>query len=647
MAIIHQLPTHLADLIAAGEVVERPASAAKELIENAIDAGASRIEIEMEKGGVAYLRVADNGCGMSPEDAPVAFLRHATSKVRQKEDLTAIGTLGFRGEALAAISAVSRIDLLTRQQESVAGLHLHLEAGEIQTQEEAGCPVGTTIIVRDLFFNTPARMKFLKKDFTEAGYILSAVQHAALSRPEIAFTLIRDGKTVFSTDGKGRLFPSVFAVFGKELSADMVSVLQEFPDGVSVEGYIVKPYAGRSNRSMQYFFVNGRYVKSRLLQSALEEAYKNAMLTSKYPSCALFLTLPLSEVDVNVHPAKTEVKFEREKSIFHAVYFACKSALVAGDNIPTLQHNEPETQYESPPIDADPIASNIPSGFPMETDVIEPITPIQTTPTIFSASPTKEDTDDDDIIGDFPISIPPRFPKSPPRERFRAPSAAPTHASLSSSKAEPPPPAADGAGANFSSIPPPEASQPTARVLGECFQTYLIAEDENELFFIDKHAAHERILFNKLRAETEVAQQELITPVVVELTGEETVAIQEQLDAIRQAGFSIDLFGNTSFMIRTAPSYLDAGDIANVIQELAAKALDHRAMESDSFDELLHMIACKAAIKAGSATSREELQHLCEQVLSDENVRSCPHGRPVAVRFTRYELDKLFKRVNP
>ena len=311
MAVIHELSPHLADLIAAGEVVERPSSVAKELVENAIDAGSTRITVEIENGGITYLRIADNGCGMSAEDAPVAFRRHATSKLRTEEDLNAIGTLGFRGEALAAISSVTRIDLFTRQASSIAGLHLHLEAGEIQTQEEAGCPEGTTIVVRDLFFNTPARMKFLKKDFTEAGYILGVVQHAALSHPEIAFTLIRDGKQVFSSDGKGKLIAPVFGVFGKEMTANMIEVPMTERNGMTVHGYIVKPHAGRANRSMQHFFVNGRYVKSRLMQAAMEEAYRNAIITGKYPSGALFLDLPLSAVDVNVHPAKTEVKFSR------------------------------------------------------------------------------------------------------------------------------------------------------------------------------------------------------------------------------------------------------------------------------------------------------------------------------------------------
>ena len=341
MAVIHELSPHLADLIAAGEVVERPSSVAKELVENAIDAGSTRITVEIENGGITYLRIADNGCGMSAEDAPVAFRRHATSKLRTEEDLNAIGTLGFRGEALAAISSVTRIDLFTRQAGSIAGLHLHLEAGEIQTQEEAGCPEGTTIVVRDLFFNTPARMKFLKKDFTEAGYILGVVQHAALSHPEIAFTLIRDGKQVFSSDGKGKLIAPVFGVFGKEMTANMIEVPMTERNGMTVHGYIVKPHAGRANRSMQHFFVNGRYVTSRLMQAAMEEAYRNAIITGKYPSGARFPGSAAVSGRCQRILQKPRSNFRR-KADFSKSYIACKNALAANDNMPHLEHKEKE-----------------------------------------------------------------------------------------------------------------------------------------------------------------------------------------------------------------------------------------------------------------------------------------------------------------
>ena len=649
MAIIHELSPHLADLIAAGEVVERPASVAKELIENAIDAGATRITVEIENGGITYLRIADNGCGMSAEDAPVAFRRHATSKLRTEADLAAIGTLGFRGEALAAISSVARIELFTRQTGAIAGLHLHLEAGEIQVQEEAGCPEGTTMVVRDLFYNTPARMKFLKKDFTEAGYILGVVQHAALSHPEIAFTLIRDGKQVFTTDGKGKLIAPVFAVFGKEMTASMIEVPRTERNGMTVYGYIVKPHAGRPNRSMQHFFVNGRYVKSRLMQAALEEAYRNAIITGKYPSGAVFLELPLAAVDVNVHPAKTEVKFSQEKPVFEAVYVACKNAIMANDNMPHIEHKEKKPSAASPQ-ESTPVYEQ--QRFAVAKPVAQP------------AASAKADDDVPDLE-DFLVAVPPRAQK--PRS-FGMYAAAPR---ILQDETEPrltgrvnvednrlfsqfdKPEKAPAAPTALSTAPQqaPERQQlepldTGARVIGECFNTYLIAEDKDGLILIDKHAAHERILFNKLRAETEMPQQELLTPVVVELTGEEAAAIQSQIEDIRKAGFAIDPFGENSFAVRSVPAYLDSGDVPGVISELAEKAMNSRATVPDRLDDLIHTVACKAAIKAGKATSMTELQDLCDRVLGDDNVRSCPHGRPTMVRLTKYELDKLFKRVN-
>ncbi len=645
MAIIHELSPHLADLIAAGEVVERPASVAKELIENAIDAGSTRITVEIENGGITYLRIADNGCGMSAEDAPVAFRRHATSKLRTEADLAAIGTLGFRGEALAAISAVTRIDLFTRQAGAIAGLHLHLEAGELQAQEEAGCPEGTTMVVRDLFYNTPARMKFLKKDFTEAGYILSVVQHAALSHPEIAFTLIRDGKQVFTTDGRGKLLTPVFSVFGKEMTANMIEVPRTERNGMTVYGYIVKPHAGRPNRSMQHFFVNGRYVKSRLMQAALEEAYRNAIITGKYPSGAVFLELPLAAVDVNVHPAKTEVKFSQEKPVFEAVYVACKNAIMANDNMPHIEHKEKTAPAEKTQEPA-PVYEQQRFAVPKAAE----------SPAV-SAVKKHDDVPD---LEDFLVAVPPRAQKprsfgmyaAAPRILQEEPEPHPVYQPdiAASRLAETDRDSEKLPAVHTESQPSePQKMEPLdsgARVIGECFQTYLIAEDKDGLILIDKHAAHERILFNKLRAETEMPQQELLTPVIVELTGEEAAAIQAQIEDIRKAGFAIDPFGENSFAVRSVPAYLDSGDVQSVIGELAEKAMNSRATVPDRLDDLIHTVACKAAIKAGKATSLTELQDLCDRVLGDEDVRSCPHGRPTTVRLTKYELDKMFKRVN-
>lgn len=655
MAIIHELSPHLADLIAAGEVVERPASVAKELVENAIDAGATRITVEIENGGISYLRIADNGCGIAAEDAPIAFRRHATSKLRTEEDLNKIGTLGFRGEALAAISSVTRIDLFTRQADAIAGLHLHLEAGQIQTCEEAGCPVGTTMVVRDLFYNTPARMKFLKKDFTEAGYILGVVQHAALSHPEIGFTMIRDGKQVFTTDGRGKLIAPVFAVFGKEMTDSMLPVPKTEHQNMTVTGYIVKPHLGRPNRGMQHFFVNGRYVKSKLMQAAMEEAYRNAMITGKYPSGAVFLELPLSSVDVNVHPAKTEVKFSQEKPVFEAVYIACKNALAAGDNIPLLTHQEKPAPTPAPRED------NLSAA---QQQIAVPVSP----PATAHEALPREEKNAPPPIEDFFVAVPPRAvrPQRPiesdmaaaPMQPYQsAPGFAPRRVDPAllqplREEAEPVQAPPEQAPAAMPAVPA-EKQEPVvqtitggARVIGECFHTYLIAEDADGLILIDKHAAHERMLFNKLRRESVIPSQELLTPAVVELTAEQAAVLREQLNELRQAGFDVDPFGENSFAVRSAPAYLDFGDIPAVISELAEKTLTSRAPVPDRLDDLIHMVACKAAIKAGKATSLTELQDLCDRVLSDEDVRSCPHGRPTTVRLTKYELDKLFKRVN-
>ena len=663
MAVIHELSPHLADLIAAGEVVERPSSVAKELVENAIDAGSTRITVEIENGGITYLRIADNGCGMSAEDAPVAFRRHATSKLRTEEDLNAIGTLGFRGEALAAISSVTRIDLFTRQSGSIAGLHLHLEAGEIQTQEEAGCPEGTTIVVRDLFFNTPARMKFLKKDFTEAGYILGVVQHAALSHPEIAFTLIRDGKQVFSSDGKGKLIAPVFGVFGKEMTANMIEVPMTERNGMTVHGYIVKPHAGRANRSMQHFFVNGRYVKSRLMQAAMEEAYRNAIITGKYPSGAVFLDLPLSAVDVNVHPAKTEVKFSQEKPIFEVVYIACKNALAANDNMPHLEHKEKKAP-------AKPHEDNLTHeqqrfAIPKPVDPKPFVTPsVKPTP----IAPVKNDEEAPDLE-DFLVSIPPKAerprsassylsaprilqeePQEPVRTRMAQPVTEPTPAVHT-----PAPEPEDEPMVVVPSVSAPEVKgkpqilQPLdtgVRVIGECFQTYIIAEDKDGLILIDKHAAHERILFEKLRANTEpVMPQLLLTPVLCEPEREEAAVLLENAELLAQYGYEISDYGDGVLAIRQIPTEIAPDDAAQSLTALAAELLTGRhADPTELRDRLLHTIACKAAIKGGWHTDPKEWEAVVHEVLTRNDLKYCPHGRPICLELTASQLERQFKR---
>ncbi len=684
MPIIHELDSHMADLIAAGEVVERPSSVCKELIENAIDAGATQITVEIENGGVTYLRIQDNGCGMEPQDAPTAFLRHATSKIRTKDDLAAIGTLGFRGEALAAISAVSKVDLFTKQKGSLEGTHLYLEAGKIQTNESVGCPEGTTFVIRELFYNTPARMKFLKKDFTEAGYILSVVEHAAESHPEIAFRYIRDGKTACHSPGTGELQQAVFAVFGKELSRNLIPVPETNYEDVKVYGFASKPHAPRANRTYQHFFVNGRFIKSRLIQAAMEEAYRNAIITGKFPYGCLCIELPLSQVDVNVHPSKVEVKFAFEKKIFSAVYAACKNALAGDENVPEIRADEvkaapqsesiaetPATtqpQIETPPARPMTIRNGFrPSGGSfsgfgtgtsagtLHSDSNYKANPGATgfggTSTRSSASVKRSfrpfvdvDAEEEQALA-HPVDVPARAPVEPPAEPV-------TESQVQTAIDLP----RDGPVPMDIPMEEPQTvsqtervlaeARPSAKVIGSCFSTYIIAEDEKGLILIDKHAAHERMIFNELLKSTEIPTQLLLEPVIAELSGEEYAVVMEHAEELTDIGFHIEGFGGHSVAVREAPAYIDAADLPITMSEMAQKLMENRVPVPDMRDDLIHMVSCKAAIKGGWETSMRELQNICDRVLSDPEVSCCPHGRPVMVRLTKYELDKLFKRVN-
>lgn len=655
MAVIHELDSHMADLIAAGEVVERPSSVCKELVENAIDAGATQITVELEHGGISYLRICDNGCGMAPEDAPVAFRRHATSKIRIQEDLHAIGTLGFRGEALAAICAVSRVDLFTKQHGCIEGTHLMLEGGNITANEPAGCPEGTTFVIRDLFYNTPARMKFLKKDFTEAGYIISVVEHAAESHPEIAFRCIRDGKDVFHSSGNGSLKSAVFSVFGKELSKNLIEVPEKERNGITVWGYISKPHSPRANRTFQHFFVNGRFIRSKLVQAAMEEAYRNSIITGKFPYGCICIDLPLGQVDVNVHPAKTEVKFAQEKQVFSAVYAACKNALAGDDNIPEIEAKPQKAvpaQREMPQVE--PMrAFHPPISRPVRSEAAAQESGLSS-PSAYHAAGAPQmppvrrggfqpyiDVDDTDAQALH-------MPQEDERERESLiPSEIPARQTASASAAEKEPEEVFAEPAQNPEAPACLTGDlPRARVIGSCFETYILAEDPDGLILIDKHAAHERILFNQLRPQADIPTQMLLQPVVADLSGEEYAAVLEGMEQIQALGFALEPFGQHSVAVREAPAYLDAGDIAVTISEMAQKLMDRRTPVPDKLDDLIHTVSCKAAIKAGMQTSMEELQSLCDRVLSDPDVTCCPHGRPVTVRLTKYELDKMFKRVN-
>ena len=650
MPHIIQLDRHVADLIAAGEVVERPASAVKELVENAVDAGATQITVEVQNGGMTFLRVTDNGCGIAPEDAPTAFLRHATSKIRTKEDLAAIGTLGFRGEALAAISSVSRIDLLTKTAEA-DGVSLHLEGGVVTSQQPAGCPQGTTILVRDLFFNTPARMKFMKSDSAESSAIAAVVQQQALAHPEISFRLIRDGETQLQTSGDGERLAAIYTVFGRELAKNMLAVNGTW-EKFHVTGYITKPTATRGNRALQYFFLNGRFIRSRLLSAALEEAYRNQMMTGRFPACVLELQMPLEAVDVNVHPAKTEVKFLNECAVFDAVHYAALSTLSNASGRVAMQ------MPKSPAPDAQPAAPQQ-TARPAERPAARPAVNPNFYQTMQAGEYRRQAGAQPRTVLASQVQYPVRTPKPvepamPPVEKAPSPIAPPQPEPVvapvkPAAKAEPEP-------AAIPKEPIPTPAEPeqlaldlpeqTFRLIGEAFDSYLIAEQGESVLFIDKHAAHERILFEKLKAEDHpIVSQELMAPVSAELTREEAATVLENTEILGKCGFEVADFGDGDVLIRQIPCDVDEKDAVSLLQELAADLLAGKTLAPETLrDNLLHTIACKAAIKAGWHTEGAEAAHLVAEILSRTDIKYCPHGRPVCIELTKSQLERQFKR---
>ena len=644
MPKIIQLDRHVADLIAAGEVVERPASAVKELVENSIDAGAKNVTIELQNGGMTFLRITDDGCGMEPEDAHTAFLRHATSKIRKKEDLACISTLGFRGEALAAIASVSKIDLLTRAQGAADGIRLHLEAGTVLSEEPAGCPCGTTILVRELFYNTPARMKFMKSDTAEASAVFTVLQQQALAHPEISFRFIKDGQEQLHTDGQGDRMAAIYAIYGRELANNMLPVDGSW-EKLHVRGFVTKPTATRGNRSWQSFFVNNRFIKSRLLSAAVEEAYRNQIMVGRFPACVLEIDMPVQAVDVNVHPAKTEVKFLSEREVFDAVHYAVLATLSKAAGRPewkqagkpaapapaapkaaaqpnpgfyqTMQADEYRRQAAQHPSGR---ASAAPSPAP---SVRHPAAPAQTV----LASPVRIPVSEPQQVSiPMPVSAPAPDP---------SPAAAP---------APQPVPAPQPAAPAQQELSLPE--QPF-RIIGEAMHTYIIAEQGDALLLIDKHAAHERIRFEALKKESHpIMGQLLLAPVSAELSRDEAAAALENRALLERCGFEIDDFGGGDVLIRQIPSDVDAEDAKALLQALAADLIAGKTLDPDALrDNLLHTIACKSAIKAGWHTSDAELEQLVREVLGRDDIKYCPHGRPVCITLTRRQLEKQFKRV--
>ena len=633
MPQIQQLPAHIADLIAAGEVVERPASVCKELLENALDAGASAVSVELEKGGLTYLRVTDNGCGMVADQLPTAFLRHATSKLRTASDLAAIHTLGFRGEALAAISAVSRLDVFSREPSSDAGAMLHLEGGVPGEVTAAGCPVGTTVCVRDLFYNTPARMKFMKKDSAEGAAASAVVTQLALSHPDVSFKLLRDGAEVLHTPGNGELLPAVYAALGREFALSLLPVSGSNGD-VKVSGFVTKPLAGHGTRARQLFFVNGRLVKSQLLTAAVEEGYRNRLLKGKFPGCVLHITLPADAVDVNVHPAKTVVKFVSDKTVFDAVYHTVTSALDE-EGRPPKPAEKPFFQAMTaaefrarPDAPAPKSAVAVPEGRAVGSAPARTYTPVPA-PVPAPAAPVPEVRD-----------VAPE-----PGKAFTAPTARPgtVYHITPPTAAAAPEPEPEQQAIEMPDVPVREEAP--WRIAGEVLKTYIICEDgDGAVWLIDKHAAHERVRFDALKASpVPPMEQQLLTPSAVTLSGEEYSAVLENLPLLERCGFRCEDFGDGTVLVRALPDDVPAAEAASTLEEMAQKLLLQRADPETLRDELLHTIACKSAIKAGMTSDVTELAALVRRVQSGE-IRYCPHGRPVAARLTRYELEKMFKR---
>ena len=663
MPDIRQLESHVADLIAAGEVVERPASVVKELVENAIDAGASAVAVEIRRGGMGLIRVSDNGCGIAPDQLPTAFLRHATSKLRTPEDLGRIGTLGFRGEALAAIAAVSRVEILTRQKGAVGGASLRLEGGVPGAVEAAGTAEGTVISVGDLFYNTPARLKFMRKDSAETAAVAGLMQHLALSHPDVSFKFTKDGAEALHTPGDGKPLSAVYAALGRDFARGLVPVEGRGGE-ISVSGFVTAPLQGRGSRSMQVFFVNGRFIKSQLLTAALEEGYRNQIMKGKFPGCVLFVTLPVTAVDVNVHPAKTQVKFAREREVFDAVYRTVLDGLEKQggpaaapapapaaetavnprrDFFQTMDARTYRSQGAAPGAEKKPRpgwdtewksssrVSDSQGGMVYHTSR-EPSAP----PERSSAAP---------IRGSFgaPPSVVPR------RDAPAAPAAkAPETPAVPEPPRRPPVPAIPAERQTAMELPGQQTleagKEAPWRVAGEVLRTYIVCESADGcVYLIDKHAAHERVNFDRLKAaKVPPMRQTLLQPVAAELSREDGALLLENLSLLEQLGFGCEDFGGGTVLVREVPADIDASGVSATLEELAENLRTGRSPE-ERRENLLHTMACKAAIKGGWTSDPSELRALVEKVQSGE-IKYCPHGRPVAVKLTRYELEKMFKR---
>lgn len=703
MGVINVLDKHIAELIAAGEVVERPSSVIKELVENSIDAGAKNITVEIKNGGTTFMRVADDGCGIYRDDIKKAFLRHATSKVKTANDLDMISTLGFRGEALASISAVSRLQVITKNENEEIGSCYEIEGGDEISLEDAGCPTGTTFVIRDLFYNIPARSKFLKKDVAEGNAVSALMDKIVLSHPEVAFTFIRDGKQVLRTFGDGKLLSAIYSVFGKDFAKGLIPVDYTL-DSVSVKGYISKPINARPNRNMQNFFINGRFVKTRTGMAALEEAYKGSIMVGKFPSAVLQLTVPYEIIDVNVHPAKIEVRFINERPVFDAIYHAVKTALQQGDERKQIHFKENtafnEIKKVNPFNNAQAIfakAENTPAEKPIKP--IERIEPVlknsepkpynpfdeldlkdeKTKPVsidnlkmsdssnpfdIYSKQAIKRNSELENKKAEFSkqrlekaeqlILKATQQEESLPKQEITVDdltaesTETPIETEVSKEEVKPLKEISENKTDNNDALTELPKEQTKLRFLGEAFNTYIIVEkNDNEVLIIDKHAAHERIIYEKLKADSGSANvQYLLTPITVTLDKIDYDAAVSNLDMFAKCSFDVEDFGNGTLLVRSAPQYLAATEIADCITEMSGYiASGKKDIYTEKMDWFYHNVSCRSAIKAGNKSTVQELMDIAWTLEKNPQIKYCPHGRPICIVMTKYEIEKQFGRL--
>lgn len=653
MGVINVLDKHVAELIAAGEVVERPASVIKELVENSIDAGAKNITVEIKNGGTTFMRVADDGCGIYRDDIKVAFLRHATSKVKVESDLDSISTLGFRGEALASICAVSRLQLITRNVNEEIGTSYEIDGGEEQSFDDAGCPVGTTFVIRDLFYNIPARAKFLKKDVSEGNAVSNIIDKTALSHPEIAFTYIKDGKQVLRTFGDGKLISAIYSVFGKDFAKGLIPVDYQL-DAIKVYGYISKPEHSRPNRNMQNFFINGRYIKTRTAMVALEEAFKGSIMVGKFPSCVLNIELPCEIIDVNVHPSKLEVRFINERPVFDAIYHAVKSSLMKYDSRKKASFKK-ETAF-----------NEVQNKFNPFLDVAFNDNKKNNEAAIRSVTKSIDDIKVADISNPFDIFSKQAINKAKEEEKLKStfkPEIAQPTSLVEDEKTD-----TESITDKSPIVSPKEVNvivseesiekskepvlvndnQTSIKYIGEAFDTYIIAEKNNkDILLIDKHAAHERIIYEKLKAEKAADyRQILLAPVTVTLGKTEYDAAINNLDMFSDCGFEVEDFGNSTVIVRSSPQYIPAVEIEDCITEMSGYISQGKTdIFTEKMDWFYSNVACRSAIKAGNKSTPEELIGIVKHLEEHPEIKYCPHGRPICIVLTKGEIEKQFGRV--